>query len=142
MYIHPFCVGKKKDYPCSNSSKVHNIFLFYLDPPGFDIPDEEKEKGIPFTPTEKEKTLVSPPSSLFRSTRTPRHSPIYPSGPEIMSEMTHLDSVFPLGKVGLLLLRLQSLPCRLVLAQPPPDGTGSLGAEVERQVLLALVEDA
>lgn len=56
--------------------------------------------------------------------------------------MAHLDSVLPLGKVGLLLLRLQSLPCRLVLGQPPPDGTGSLGTEIKGQVLLALVEDA
>lgn len=56
--------------------------------------------------------------------------------------MTHLDSVLPLGKVGLLLLRLEGLPCRLVLGQPPPDGTGGLDAEVEGQVLLALVEDA
>lgn len=56
--------------------------------------------------------------------------------------MTHLNSVLSLRKVGLLLLRLQSLPCRLVLGQPPPDGTGSLGAEVEGQVFLALVKDA
>lgn len=56
--------------------------------------------------------------------------------------MTHLDSILPLGEVGELLLCLKSLPCRLVLGQPPPDGTGSLGAEIERKVLLALVEDA
>lgn len=56
--------------------------------------------------------------------------------------MAHLDSVLPLRKVGLLLLRLQSLPCRLVLGQPSPDGTGSLDTEIEGQVFLALVEDA
>lgn len=56
--------------------------------------------------------------------------------------MTHLDSILPLGEVGLLLRRLECLAGRFVLGQPPPDGAGLLGAEVERQVLLAFIENA
>lgn len=101
----------------------------------------------------KKKTLVSPPfNCLFHPEFPAHHKPLlyHPSNPPPLpfpskkgiSKMAHLDSVLPLGKVGLLLLRLQSLPCRLVLGQPSPDGTGSLDAEIKRQVLLALVEDA
>jgi hypothetical protein len=44
--------------------------------------------------------------------------------------------------VGLPLLRLQQLLLALVLGQTSPNGAGLLWSEVERQVLLALVEQA
>lgn len=68
----------------------------------------------------------------------PPNSPL----PKKFSELTHLDSVLPLREVQSLLALLDSLESRLVLGQPPPDSPGLLGAEVERQVFLALVEDA
>ena len=63
---------------------------------------------------------------------------------QIFSEIsgTHLNGVVPLGKVPLLLLLLLSHQVRLVLCQTSTDGTGLLLAEIEREVLLALVEDA
>lgn len=54
----------------------------------------------------------------------------------------YLDSEVPLGEVPLLLLLLLGDEGGLVLGQPPADSAGLLWAEVEWQVLLALVEDA
>jgi len=51
-----------------------------------------------------------------------------------------LDRIFPLGEVHFLLLLLLSLERSFVLGELPTDGTGSLGSEVERGVLLVLVE--
>lgn len=56
--------------------------------------------------------------------------------------MSYLDGELPLGEVGLLLLLLEGLAGRLELGESPADGTGLLGAEVERRVLLAGVEEA
>lgn len=55
---------------------------------------------------------------------------------------THLDGEVALREVALLLGLLLSDKVLLVLGHSPADGASLLGAEVERQVLLALVEDA
>jgi hypothetical protein len=55
---------------------------------------------------------------------------------------THLDGVVALGEVSGLLGGLLGNKVDLVLGHSPADGTGLLCAEVERHVLLALVEDA
>jgi hypothetical protein len=55
---------------------------------------------------------------------------------------THLDGVVALGEVPHLLGGLLGDEVDLVLGHSPADGTGLLRAEVERHVLLALVEDA
>ena len=55
---------------------------------------------------------------------------------------THLNGVVALGEVPQLLGGLLGDEVGLVLGQSPADGAGLLGAEVEGQVLLALVEDA
>jgi hypothetical protein len=55
---------------------------------------------------------------------------------------THLDGVVALGEVPQLLGGLLGDEVDLVLGHSPADGTGLLRAEVERHVLLALVEDA
>lgn len=55
--------------------------------------------------------------------------------------LSHLDSILPLREVDLLLPLLLRHPGRLVLVESPADGTGLLGAEVERDILLVLVED-
>lgn len=56
--------------------------------------------------------------------------------------MTHLDGVFALGEVLLALLGLLQLSRGVLGGQAAADGTGLLGAEVEGQVLLVLVEQA
>jgi hypothetical protein len=61
---------------------------------------------------------------------------------KIQSFGTHLDGVVALGEVGSLLGGLLGNKVDLVLGHSPADGTGLLCAEVERHVLLALVEDA
>ena len=53
-----------------------------------------------------------------------------------------LDGVLSLGEVCVPLLLLLSDERSLVLGESSADGAGLLGAEVEGQVLLALVEDA
>lgn len=55
---------------------------------------------------------------------------------------SYLNSKLPLGEVSLPLLRLQQLLSALVLGQTSPNGTGLLWSEVERLVLLALIEQA
>lgn len=55
---------------------------------------------------------------------------------------THLDGVVALREMPLLLGLLLGDEVLLVLGHSPADGAGLLRAEVERQVLLALVEDA
>lgn len=55
---------------------------------------------------------------------------------------THLDGEVALREVSLLLGLLLGDKVLLVLGHSPADGASLLGAEVERQVLLALVEDA
>lgn len=55
---------------------------------------------------------------------------------------TNLDGVFALREVLLALLRLLQLPCGVLRRQAATDGAGLLGAEVEREVLLVLVEEA
>ena len=52
-----------------------------------------------------------------------------------------LDGVLSLGEVCLLLLLLLGDERSLVLGESSADGAGLLGAEVERSVLLALVEE-
>ena len=52
-----------------------------------------------------------------------------------------LDGILPLGEMHLPLLLLLSDSAGVLLAQSPSDGTGLLDSEVERQVLLALVEE-
>lgn len=59
-----------------------------------------------------------------------------------MSRISYLNSKVPLGEVDLLLLLLLGDEGSFVLGQASPDSTGLLWAEVKRQVLLALVEDA
>ena len=54
---------------------------------------------------------------------------------------THLDGEVALREVPLLLGLLLGDKVLLVLGHSPADGAGLLGAEVERQVLLALVEE-
>ena len=56
--------------------------------------------------------------------------------------LLRLDGEVALGEVGLLLSLLLGDKVLLVLGHSPADGASLLGAEVERQVLLALVEDA
>jgi hypothetical protein len=53
-----------------------------------------------------------------------------------------LDGVLSLGEVCLPLLLLLGDDRSLVLGESSADGAGLLGAEVERSVLLALVEEA
>ena len=55
---------------------------------------------------------------------------------------THLDGEVALREVSVLLGLLLGDKVLLVLGHSPADGASLLGAEVERQVLLALVEDA
>lgn len=55
---------------------------------------------------------------------------------------SHLNSVLPLGEVDLLLLLLVGLRGSLVLGEPAAEGAGELGAEVKREELLVLVEEA
>ena len=55
---------------------------------------------------------------------------------------SYLNGVFPLGKVDLLLPLSLRLLGGLVLGHTAADGTGVLGSEVEREVLLVLVEQA
>lgn len=54
----------------------------------------------------------------------------------------HLDGEVPLREVDLLLLRLLGDTAGLVLGKGSSESASLLGAEVERKVLLALVEDA
>lgn len=65
-----------------------------------------------------------------------------PSLPVGISMRTNLDGVFALREVLLALLRLLQLPCGVLRRQAAADGAGLLGAEVEREVLLVLVEEA
>lgn len=53
-----------------------------------------------------------------------------------------LDGVLSLGEVDLLLLLLLGDEAGFVLGESSTDGTGVLGAEVQRSVLLALVEES
>lgn len=57
-------------------------------------------------------------------------------------DSSYLNSVLPLGEVDLALALALSGAGSLVLAETATDLTGELGAEVERGVLLALVEQA
>jgi len=57
-----------------------------------------------------------------------------------MSELLGLDSELAEREVDILLALPEGLPCALVLGQPPSNGTGLLHAEIEGEVLLALVE--
>lgn len=59
-----------------------------------------------------------------------------------VSLLTHLDGVFALGEVLLALLRLLQLPGGVLRGEAAADGTSLLGAEVEGQELLVLVEQA
>ena len=54
---------------------------------------------------------------------------------------TYLHCELSLRKVCSLLLVLGSLQAALVGGQSPPDGTGLLWAEIERNVFLSLVEE-
>lgn len=56
--------------------------------------------------------------------------------------LAYLDGELPLGEVDIPLLLLLRGAGRLVLVESSADGTGGLDAEVERSVLLALVEQA
>lgn len=56
--------------------------------------------------------------------------------------ITHLDGVFALREVLLALLRLLQLSRGVLGGQATTDGTSLLGAEIEGQVLLVLVEQA
>ena len=56
--------------------------------------------------------------------------------------ISYLNGVLPLGKVDLLLPLSLRLLGGLVLGHTAADGTGVLGSEVEREVLLVLVEQA
>jgi len=53
----------------------------------------------------------------------------------------YLDGVIPLWEMGLLLLLLLRNQVGLVLAQASANGASLLWSEVERRVLLVLVED-
>lgn len=53
-----------------------------------------------------------------------------------------LDGVLSLGEVDLLLLLLLGDEAGFVLGESSTDGTGVLGAEVQRGVFLALVEES
>ena len=55
---------------------------------------------------------------------------------------SYLNGVLPLGEVDLPLPLSLRLLGGLVLGQTAADGTGVLGSEVEREVLLVLVEQA
>lgn len=57
-------------------------------------------------------------------------------------EKADLDGKVALREVGLSLLLLLGDDALLLLGKSPSESAGLLGAEVERQVLLALVEDA
>lgn len=54
--------------------------------------------------------------------------------------ISYLNGVLPLGKVDLPLPLLLGLLVDLVLGHTAADGAGVLGPEVEREVLLVLVE--
>jgi hypothetical protein len=56
--------------------------------------------------------------------------------------VSYLDGVLPLGEVDLLLPLLLRLLVGLVLGHAAAHSTSVLGAEVEREVLLVLVEQA
>lgn len=56
--------------------------------------------------------------------------------------MSYLDSILPLREVSGPLLRLLQSLLTLVLAQTSSDRTRLLGSEIERHVLLVLVEEA
>lgn len=62
-----------------------------------------------------------------------RHSPTHP-------RVSYLNGVLPLGEVDLALPLLLGGPGGLVLGETAAQLTGELGAEVEREVLLVLVE--
>ena len=55
---------------------------------------------------------------------------------------TYLDSILPLREMRRLLFLLFRHDRALVLTQPPPDRAGLLGAQVEGEVFLLLVEEA
>jgi hypothetical protein len=55
---------------------------------------------------------------------------------------SYLDGVLPLGEVDLALPLALGLDGRLVLGEATTEITGELGAEVEREVLLVLIEQA
>ena len=66
-----------------------------------------------------------------------------PSNPEAhVFPLLRFDGEVPLGEVALLLLLLLGDHGGLVLGHAPADGAGLLCTEVEREVLLVLVEDA
>ena len=54
---------------------------------------------------------------------------------------SYLNSVLPLGEVDLLLALALGLQGSLVLGETAAESTGELGAEIERKVLLVLVEE-
>jgi hypothetical protein len=53
-----------------------------------------------------------------------------------------LDGVLSLGEVDLLLLLLLGDETGFVLGESSTDGTGVLGAEIQRSVLFALIEES
>lgn len=63
-----------------------------------------------------------------------------PPGIWVGSISSYLNGVLPLGEVDLALPLLLSDEGGLVLGESSADGTGLLGSEVEREVLLVLVE--
>ena len=61
--------------------------------------------------------------------------------PRHPTSAAYLNGKLPLGEVGLALLGLLQLSRGVLGGQTATDGTGLLGAEVERDVLLGLVEE-
>lgn len=61
---------------------------------------------------------------------------------EMQNPKLRLDGVYSLREVLLLLLLLLGLLRGLVLGEASPDGTGLLWSEVQRDVLLLLIEQA
>lgn len=79
-----------------------------------------------------EDRFFTPPATHISPHPTSHHRP----------SQTHLDRKVALGEVPLPLLLLLRHAVLLVGRQVSPHGARELGAEVERQVLLVLVEDA
>ena len=67
--------------------------------------------------------------------------PVWPRNRSSISA-AYLNSILPLGEVSQALLSLLKNPGGVLLRQPATQSAGQLGPEIERQVLLVLVEQA
>lgn len=70
------------------------------------------------------------------------HSNLRTDGGIVLCALSYLHGILPLGEMDLLLPLLLSDEGSLVLREPSAHGAGGLGAEVEGQVFLVLVEEA